>query len=74
MNTPFKGINMSETIQIGVLGPDAAPADAANAVHIMTSPDGNTLTISMAEFVANPTPYATALASITRRPIQLQFV
>ena len=68
---------MSETIQIGVVGPDAVAAvaaDAANAVHIATSPDGNTLTISMAEFVANPAPYATALASITRRPIQLQFV
>jgi hypothetical protein len=74
MNTPFEGINMSETIQIGVVGPDAVAADAANAVHIATSPDGNTLTISMAEFVANPAPYATALASITRRPIQLQFV
>jgi len=74
MKTPFEGINMSETIQIGVLGPDAAPEAPSSGVHIMTSPDGNTLTISMAEFVANPAPYATALASITRRPIQLQFV
>ena len=65
---------MSETIQIGVLGPDASPAAPSSAVHIMASPDGNTLTISMAEFVANPAPYATALAAITRRPIQLQFV
>ncbi len=69
----MQGINMSETIQIGVVDTPASEVPSS-AVHIMTSPDGNTLTISMAEFVANPAPYATALAAITRRPIQLQFV
>jgi len=65
---------MSDTIQIGVVDSASASEEPSAFAHIMTSPDGTTLTISMAEFVANPAPYATALAGITRRPIQLQFV
>jgi len=74
MKTPFEGIDMSETIQIGAVDTAFSYEVPSSAVHIMASPDGTTLTISMSEFVANPAPYATALAAITRRPIQLQFV
>jgi hypothetical protein len=65
---------MSDSIQIGVVDSASSYEAPSTAVHIMTSSDGNTLTIAMADFVANPAPYATALAGITRRPIQLQFV
>jgi hypothetical protein len=65
---------MSETIEISVVDTPSSTQAASKSAHIMASPDGTTLTISMAEFVANPETFATALASITRRPIQLQFV
>jgi len=65
---------MSETIEITTVDTLSSMEIACKSAHIMASPDGTTLTISMAEFVANPETFATALASITRRPVQLQFV
>jgi len=67
---------MSQTIQIGAVDP-ASTFDAplsVDGVKIMASPDGNTLTIAMADFVANPASYTQALEAIPRRPIHLQFV
>ena len=67
---------MSQTIQIGAVD-QASTFDGAtffDAVKIVASPDGNTLTIAMADFVANPASYTKALEAITRRPIHLQFV
>ena len=67
---------MTQTIQIGAVD-QASTFDAplsVDAVKIVASPDGNTLTISMADFVANPASYTKALEAIPRRPIHLQFV
>ena len=67
---------MTQTIQISAVDQALAlnaPA-SVDAVKIVASADGNTLTIAMADFVANPASYTRALEAIPRRPIHLQFV
>jgi len=72
----FEGIDMTQTIQIGAVDPTSAfdASSSLDALNIMASADGNTLTIAMADFVANPATYTKALEAIPRRPIHLQFV
>jgi hypothetical protein len=72
----FEGIDMTQTIQIGAVD-QASAFDAptsVDGVKIVASSDGNTLTIAIADFVANPASYTRALEAIPRRPIHLQFV
>ena len=67
---------MTQTIQISAVDQALAlnaPA-SVDEVKIVASSDGNTLTIAMADFVANPASYTRALEAIPRRPIHLQFV
>lgn len=47
---------------------------ALSGQHLATDGDGLSITVSLADFVANPDAFARAFQAVPVRPVQLRFV